>query len=274
MSNISFPHPNKLLVIEPLDYQNAYDFHSAHRHDYFEIILVKQGDGHQFIDFTKTELKAEEVYTIYPGQIHLLNRKTAQGLLIQFHKNIFDFIFPIKHHHLYFQNPQIHLSLESFAHIYALTNQIFELCQTSNLSNLSIHKAYSYLEIILITLIENSNHSFELDDSNFVSKFLSLISEHTKEKRKVSDYAEMMNYSTDKLTALCKKCLGKAPLKLIHEELLIEIRRMMVVSDLSLKEISYELNFDNTANFSAFIKNATGFTPRELQESLQFNYHQ
>lgn len=272
MSIVSFPHPNKLLVIEPLDYRNAYDFHSPHRHDYFEIILVNQGEGNQFIDFTKTDLKAEEIYTVYPGQIHLLNRNTAQGLLIQFHKNVFDFIFPIKHNYLYFQNPQIRLSPESFAHIYALTKQIFELCQMSNLSNLSIHKAYSYLEIILITLIEHSNQAFAMEDSSFVSKFLSLISEHTKEKRKVSDYAEMMNYSTDKLTTLCKKYLGKAPLKLIHEELLIEIRRMMVVSDLSLKEISYELNFDTTANFSAFIKNATGFTPKELQESLLANY--
>lgn len=274
MSIVSFPHPNKLLVIEPLDYPNAYDFHSPHRHDYFEIILVEQGDGHQFIDFTRTELNTGEVYIVYPGQIHLLNRNTAQGLVIQFHKNIFDFIFPIKHHHLYFQDPQIQLTSEAFAHVYALTNRIFELCQVPDLSNLSIHKAYSYLEIILITLIENSSRSFELDDSSFVSRFLSLISEHTKEKRKVSDYAEMMNYSTDKLTTLCKKYLGKAPLRLIHEELLIEIRRMMVISGLSLKEISYELNFDNTANFSAFIKNATGFTPKELQESLRFNYQQ
>lgn len=273
MSIVSFPHPNKLLVIEPLDYQNVYDFHSPHRHDYFEIILVKEGEGHQFIDFTKTALKAEEIYTVYPGQIHLLNRHTAQGLLIQFHKQVFDLIFPIKHHHLYFQNPQIQLTSQSFSHLFALTNQIYELCQVSNLSTLSIHKAYSYLEIILITLIEHSNQSLAFDDSNFVSKFLSLISEHTKEKRKVSDYAEMMNYSTDKITTLCKKFLGKAPLKLIHEELLIEIRRMMVVSDLSLKEISYELNFDSTANFSAFIKNATGLTPKELQESLMINYH-
>ena len=233
---------------------------------------MNQGEGHQFIDFTKTDLKEAEIYTVYPGQIHLLNRDTAQGLLIQFHKNIFDFIFPIKHHHLYFQNPQIRLNPESFSHIYALTNQIFQLCQVPDLSNLSIHKAYSYLEIILITLIEHSNQAFAMEDSSFVSKFLSLISEHTKVKRKVSDYAEMMNYSTDKLTTLCKKYLGKAPLKLIHEELLIEIRRMMVVSDLSLKEISYELNFDTTANFSAFIKNATGFTPKELQESLLDNY--
>lgn len=272
MSIVSFPHPNKLLVIEPLDYPNTYDFHSPHRHDYFEIILVKEGQGHQFIDFTKTELEAQDIYVVYPGQIHLLNRNSAQGLLIQFHKNIFDFIFPIKHHNLFFQHSKIGLSQEAFNHIYSLTEIISSLCQVKDLSTLSIHKAYSYLEIILITLIEHSNQTFEMDDSNFASKFLSLVSEYTKEKRKVSDYAEMMGYSTDKLTALCKKCLGKAPLKLIHEELMIEIRRMMVVSDLSLKEISFELNFDSTANFSAFIKNATGLTPKELQESLMLNY--
>ncbi|WP_343605280.1 helix-turn-helix transcriptional regulator [Fluviicola sp.] len=273
MSVVSFPHPNKLLVIESLDYPNAYDFHTPHRHDYFEIILVKEGEGKQLIDFTESTLKANDIYVVYPGQIHLLNRNTSQGLLIQFHKNIFDYIFPVKHHQLYFQQSNIRLPEEAFEHIYALTEIISTLCRTKELSALSIHKAYSYLKIILITLIEHSSQAFETDDSNFVSSFLSLISEQIKEKRKVGDYADKMNYSIDKLTVLCRKYLGKTPLKLIHEELLIEIRRMMVVSDLSLKEISFELNFDSTANFSAFIKNATGLTPKELQESLQVNDH-
>ena len=77
-----------------------------------------------------------------------------------------------------------------------------------------------------------------------------------------------MNITTDKLTLLCKETLATTPLKLIHEELLLEIKRLMVLGKLSLKEIAYELNFDNAANFSSFIKNSTNLTPSELQAQL------
>ena len=91
-------------------------------------------------------------------------------------------------------------------------------------------------------------------------------------KRKVVDYAEMMGCSTDRLTALCKSSFGKTPLKLVHEELLLEIRRLMLLNQLSLKEIAFRLNFDSPANFSAFVKSATDKTPAELQAQLIKSY--
>ncbi|RYD87350.1 MAG: AraC family transcriptional regulator, partial [Sphingobacteriales bacterium] len=43
---------------------------------------------------------------------------------------------------------------------------------------------------------------------------------------------------------------------------------LFLLSDLSLKEIAFELNFDSQANFSSFIKSRTGLTPSCLQASM------
>jgi AraC family transcriptional regulator, transcriptional activator of pobA len=268
MDTVSLPHPNKLLVIEPLDYPNNYDFAHPHRHDYFELILVREGEGHQFIDFTQYELREGQLFVVYPGQVHLLKRNTTQGLLIQFRKDIFEFIFPLKHHYLYFQDPRVSLSEADFSHLYKLTERILRLSREENLSPLSIHKAYSYLQIILISLIEHHTLKIPADESRFAGGFLSLLSQHIRTQRKVADYAGMLHISTDKLTVSCKKSFGKTPLQLIHEELMLEIRRLMLLGELSLKEIAYELNFDSQANFSAFIKSATNKTPSKLQEEM------
>lgn len=75
---VTLPHPNKLLLIEPIDYTNSYDFLRPHRHDYFEIILVKSGKGSQYIDFQLYEMKGGQIFNIYPGQVHLMQRNTAQ----------------------------------------------------------------------------------------------------------------------------------------------------------------------------------------------------
>lgn len=268
MNLVSLPHPNNFLIVEPLDYPNPYDFSVPHRHDYFEIILIEQGGGDQLIDFGKTELKANTIYSIYPRQIHLLKRKSAQGLILQFRKDIFEFIFPIQHHFLYFSQPDIQLDEDSFAHLYAIAQQILALNNSAHLSPISIYKSYSYLQIVLISLIEQ-HHEQSTHNNRVIGNFLQLVSQHIRETKKVAEYAGMLNLSTDKLTALCKEALGTTPLKLIHEELLLEIKRMMVLGKLSLKEIAYELQFENTANFSAFVKTSTSYTPSELQEQLK-----
>jgi AraC-like DNA-binding protein len=272
MDTVSLPHPNKLLVIEPLDYPNTYDFGQPHRHDYFELILISEGSGHQFIDFTRHELHEGELFVVYPGQVHLLKRQTTQGLLIQFRKDIFEFIFPLKHHYFYFQESRVSLSPADFSHLYKLTDRILRLSREENLSPLSIHKTYSYLQIILISLLEHHAPHVSVEESGFAGRFLSLLSQHIRTRRKVADYAGMLFISTDKLTASCKNSFGKTPLQLIHEELMLEIRRLMLLGELSLKEIAYELNFDSQANFSAFIKSATNKTPSELQQEMSALY--
>src|SRR6187431_2802544 len=137
MNLVTLPHPNNFLIVEPLDYPNPYDYKTPHRHDYFEIILIKEGGGNQLIDFTQTELKANSIYAIYPRQIHLLKRDTAQGLIMQFRKDIFEFIFPIQHHYLYFSQPDLQLTPESFDHLYNLTQNIQTLNASEQLSSLS-----------------------------------------------------------------------------------------------------------------------------------------
>ncbi len=267
-NTVTLPHPSKLLVIEPIDYPNPYDFQRPHRHDYFEIILIQSGKGIQYIDFKPYEMNQGQLFNIYPGQVHLMQRDTARGLLIQFRKDLFEFIRPLQHFHLYFSNPEFNLDPQTFDHLYSLAEQMAGQLATENLSPMAIYKSYSYLQIILITLSELHGEKTTPDHNHLVSQFLSLVSQNIYTRRKVADYCQMMNCSHDKLNSACKNAFGKTVLNLIHEELVLEIRRLFLVSSLSLKEIAFELNFDSQANFSIFVKTHTGLTPSELQASV------
>lgn len=269
---VSLPREDKLLVIEPLDYNNPYDYHRPHRHDYFEVILVKGGRGRQFIDFTEYNMGAGKMYAIYPGQVHLMHRNSATGLLIQFRKDIFKFLQPLKHYQLYFPEQVFNLSRENFLHLYEVTERMMRLLDDRELSAFSLHKIYSYLQIVLISLPEVYQAKATLPDTGIVTRFLSLLSQHIGSCKKVSDYCGIMGCNAEKLNDACKESLGKTALKLIHEELLLEIKRLMLLDALSLKEIAFELNFDSQANFSGFIKTHTSLTPSLLQETLQRIY--
>ncbi|GLB47849.1 helix-turn-helix domain-containing protein [Neptunitalea lumnitzerae] len=269
MQTVTLPHPNTLIAVEPLDYPNTYDIHTPHRHNYFELMLIETKGGHQFIDFTKHPLQAQQVFIIYPGQVHLLARENAHGIVLQFKKEIFDFLFPLKHHQFYKETPLLKVSPNCFKHLCDLSHTIGHFLKEENPSALAKEKVYSYLKIILITIIEQQgNKSISLEQQNFASTFLSLLEQHIFTKRKVTDYTKLMGLSNDKCTLLCKQTFGKTPLKLIHEELLMQIRRLLLLNQYTLKEIAFELNFDSQAHFSSFIKQVTGKTASDLQTEM------
>lgn len=257
-------------MIESLDYNNPYDFKKMHRHDYFEIIFINEGNGSQLIDFSSYQVSKGETYIIYPGQVHLMNRNTAQGLVIQFKKNIFEYIHPVNHYNLYSPSALVNCNEQLFQHLYSLTERIKELLTADTiLSTLSKHKAYSYLQIILLSLVELNASKVRNDkDRHLFEEYLSLISSHIHNMKKVSEYAAQLNCSPDKLNEVCKKTLDKTALELIHEELILEIRRLLLLNEMTLKEMSFHLNFDSQSNFSGFIKTQTGMTPKELQEAV------
>jgi len=268
INHVELPDPGSVLIIEPLDYNNPYDYKSLHRHDYFELIFVKEGSGSQLIDFTLHPMNAGDIFVIYPGQVHLMNRNTTNGILIQFRKDIFEYLHPIKHYQLSTASlikPQAAL----FHHLYDTATRISELLHTVPLPSLSAHKAYSYLKIILISLVETVSDRIRNDKEHYIlEEYLSLITTHIHTKKKVHEYSEILNCSPDKLNDICRRILGKTALELIHEELVLEIRRLLLLNEFSLKEMAFHLNFDSQANFSAFIKNKTGMNPTALQKAV------
>lgn len=265
---VHLPEQGKLLEVQPLDYPNPYDFKKLHRHNYFEIILVNNGTGSQLIDFTHYPMAAGQIFMIYPGQVHLMNRDTTQGMVIQFKKNVFEYIQPLKHHDFYNKSSEIHCHTDLFEHLYDLATRVKKLLEINHtIPTITYHKAFSYLQVILISLIElQQQKTGEHKEPLILAQFISLITENINDIRKVAEYAELMNCSADKLNEICKKGLGKTALEIIHEELLLEIRRLLILNELSLKEIAYKLNFDTQGNFNAFVKTKTKMTPKQLQK--------
>lgn len=266
---VSLPDPKRFLQVESLSYNNPYDFHQLHRHDYFEVVFVQSGNGYHNIDFKRFDISAGNIYIIYPGQVHLMNRGDAEGLLIQFRKDIFEYIHPLKHYHFYNRASEIEVSESLFSHLYDLCQRINAIYQQKADMNMVRHKAFSYLQIILICLLEQQH---ELINNNkghqTLSHYLSLLEGNITENRKVAEYADMIGCSPDKLNEVCKSTLGKTASEILHEELLLEIRRMLLLDQLSLKELTYKFNFENQANFNAYIKSKTGLSPGELQKQV------
>lgn len=101
------------------------------------------------------------------------------------------------------------------------------------------------------------------------NQFLSLIEEHFQEYKSVKSYADILDITPKHLSETIKECLGKSALHFIHKRIIKEIQYLLCYSNMSIKQISSNLNFENASDFGRFFKRYEGLSPKAYQ--LQFH---
>lgn len=82
---------------------------------------------------------------------------------------------------------------------------------------------------------------------------------------------QRLNQPAVRLNQLLKKRLGVSGAQLLQNRTLLEAKREVVFSDKSMKEITYDLGFNDPAYFNRFFKRTTGKTPRQFREMFQID---
>lgn len=103
---------------------------------------------------------------------------------------------------------------------------------------------------------------------DIIRQYNFLVDMHFKEKKQVTDYANLLNKSPKTLSNLFGIYKSKSPLRIIHERIVLEARRLLYYTDNSITEIAYELGFDEVTAFSKLFKKITKMTPTKFKESL------
>jgi AraC-like DNA-binding protein len=117
----------------------------------------------------------------------------------------------------------------------------------------------------LIQLKSNKFTGFDFDEKR-VYHFLLLLENHYKEEKAVDFYADRLNITSKRLNQILKAKLGKTIRQLLHERIMIEAKHQVIVSKQAIKEISYNLGFEDRSYFSRFFKKMTGQTPEEFHK--------
>jgi AraC family transcriptional regulator, transcriptional activator of pobA len=68
--------------------------------------------------------------------------------------------------------------------------------------------------------------------------------------------------SLPRLRTACAKVAGRAPLGLIQDRLLVEAKRLLLYSNMTVAEVAFRLGFDDPAYFSRFFTSHAGVSPR------------
>lgn len=124
--------------------------------------------------------------------------------------------------------------------------------------------------LILCARIYKYQESFpsEKKHADIIREFNFLVEQHFKTKHSVKEYAELMFKSPKTLSNVFSKIGFKSPLQYIQNRLLLESKRLLHYSNLSIKEIAFEIGFEDTQTFSRFFKKKEGISPSEFKQHL------
>lgn len=96
-------------------------------------------------------------------------------------------------------------------------------------------------------------------------RFFRLLAANHKSHRTVQFYADKLNLTPKYLSTVVKRATGRPILDWIHEAILIDAKMLLRATDLTVQEISDQLNFSSPSAFVQFIKCHTGSTPNKLR---------
>lgn len=125
--------------------------------------------------------------------------------------------------------------------------------------------------LILCTRIYKSQinlSKLEVKEVDLVREYHYLVEQYFKTKHSVQEYAYLLNKSVKTLANIFSQVSEKRPLQIIHERKILEAKRMLRYTDKPVKEIAYELGFEDIQSFSRFFKKMEKISPSEFKKIL------
>ena len=123
--------------------------------------------------------------------------------------------------------------------------------------------------IIVVTRLAKSEYipdqRLHDDRMDVFRKFNLLVEANFRSEHSVSYYAQRLSKSPKTLSNVFALYNDKTPLQVIQERILLEAKRLLFYTNKSVKQITYELGFEDPAYFSNFFKRHTSLPPLEFR---------
>ncbi|WP_313184096.1 helix-turn-helix domain-containing protein [Sphingobacterium siyangense] len=268
-----FRNDLKTIGLISLHEENVDSINSAGYKQYIKVLLLSKGTELQ-VDLAEYSVKQLSLFFVSPNQhLHIKKLGKEEGHFIFYNRNFYCIQIhdeEVACNGLLFSNiynmSMVELDngeIPFFSYIFGQMTDEFGLNDTSLEEMLR-----TYLKQLFIKsarLWKKQNLDKELNEQNsdleFFRKFTLLVDEHYKEKHHVADYAELLFMAPKTINHKFKRLNLPQPNDVIKNRILLEAKRLLVHTNLTAKEVGYELGYEDPAYFSRLFVQKSGETP-------------
>ncbi|MEO7308382.1 MAG: AraC family transcriptional regulator [Ferruginibacter sp.] len=262
-------------MIDIKTFDKAIDLQEPRRIRKYVLVWCASGSVTMVVDENEFLLRSNTVITITSGQVHYIKKtKAAKGLLLEF---TYDFFCK--------NDKDIELIFHNSLFCHFAMNEVIPLgksqlvkLELEQIKNELKEEPYQYLvsihsriELILVEInrakIKQGTEIWK-PDAPFL-KFLETIRANFKKNLTVRQMAASLHTTESKLNELSKLHTGRTAQAVVHGLVASEAKRLFMYEKLSVKEVAYELGFNDPFYFSNFFKKQTMQSPKSYREKLQ-----
>ena len=238
---------------------------TMHVHGFYEIIWFQSGSGSHYVDFNRYPISAGSIFFISPGQIHSFDTShDQQGYVLKVCTELFDD----------FANLSCAKVQEKDSAALEMLVRAME-AELKNEDSLAHKEALQALVKLFVIMVRRSYEGLSPSTINpqkpsykAFQNFRKLIEENYCRLHAVKDYASLLGVSSKTLTLYAGEFSNYTPLELINNRIILEAKRLLRYSILSVKEIAFRLGFDDPSYFGKFFKRIVKQSPADYRESL------
>jgi len=268
-----------IFSLQTIQFETACVVNKPKQLNIYQIFWIKEGKGTYTIDFKSYTFNGNVLLFLSPGQVFTIDsEKIKEAYQLSFIKDFYciqTHDAEIACNGILFNNvydsPFIYPSekeSKKLDFIVDLLVEEFELAETAQYDMLQ-----SYLKQFIIQAVrlkKEEYHLIEETESKLFKDFSVLVELNFKKLHSVSDYANRLGISPKSLTKHLQKLGTETPSDFIKNRIITEAKRQLLYSNEAIKQISFDLGFNDPAYFSRYFTKATGISPIKFKKGSNF----
>ncbi|GAB4039815.1 helix-turn-helix domain-containing protein [Spirosoma jeollabukense] len=252
----------------------AQQYGLTHRKPYYFFLFMLEGHTHHGVDLEQFDIGANEFLFVLPHQIHRLpaTKEGTNYVKLGFDENCLS-LLPRQYPFLVnpFNNQKIQFTPSAAARV----KSIFELLlNVLSVADTEPELILAHLNSLLteINMAYFSTDKRPADDklSTYI-RFKLFVEDNLTDHTTVNDIAQKLALNTNSLYTIVKHYSGLSPKEFITNRLILEAKRRLYYAESSIKELAYDLGFNDPDYFSRLFKKVTGQTIATFVQDLSGN---